>query len=187
MLAEKEDRIIFINDIDECSMTEAVNYLFSFAFTNKEPIYIVINSNGGDIYEMLALYDVIKYIQSLGIEVNTIGIGKIMSSGVIILASGNSRKIGKNSTIMCHWGTAGLEGNIFQVENELLEFKRIEKTCNKILAHETNLSEEQIEKFILNPANDIYILPEDAIKYGIADGLLTYVPYVNNKKNKNNV
>ena len=123
---------------------------------------------------MLALYDTIKYVQSLGAQINTIGLGKIMSAGVVILVSGNTRKIGQNSTIMWHWGSDSIEGDMFDLKNEIKELARLDNLCNNILVQETNMSQKDIES-LLSPRVDIYITPDEAMKYGMVDGLLETV------------
>lgn len=169
---DDDDRIILLNEVDETPILTAIHSLFTLAQKDKKnPIYIVINTVGGSIYDMLALYDAIKYVQSLGITVNTVGLGKIMSAGVILLAAGNSRKIGKNATIMWHWGSDSVEGNIFEMKNEVNEFERLEHLCNDIFKEETKMTKEEMEE-LLNSKIDVYITPEKAIKLGIVDEYL---------------
>lgn len=169
---EDDSRIILLNEVDETPISTAVHMLFAMAQKDKKsPIHVLINTFGGMIYDMLALYDAIKYVQNLGVPVNTIGLGKIMSAGVILLSSGNTRRIGKNATIMWHWGSDSIEGDMFELRNELEEVERIEDLCNQILIEETKMTNEEIEK-LLSPRTNIYITPEKAIDYGIVDSLL---------------
>lgn len=176
MVAKKDfdddDRIILLNDVDESPISTAIHSLFTLAQKDKKtPINIIINTFGGGIYDMFALYDAIKYVQSLGTPVNTIGLGKIMSAGVILLVAGDTRQLGKNSTIMWHWGAAGIEGDMFELKNELKEVERLDNLCNDILSQETNMSKKDIEN-LLAPRVDIYVTPEEAIEYGMVDGYL---------------
>lgn len=169
---EEDERIIILNDVEESTISTAIQSLFSLAQKDKKnPIYIIINTFGGLIYDMFALYDAIKYVQSLGIQVNTIGLGKIMSAGVVLLAAGSIRKIGKSATIMWHWGSDSIEGDIFELKNELSEVERQEELCNEILAKETKMSKQEILD-LLSSRMDVYITSEKAIQYGIADGYL---------------
>jgi len=167
-----DDRIIILNEVDESPISNAIHQLFTLAQKDKKsPIHIIINTFGGVIYDMLALYDAIKYIQSLGIPVNTIGLGKIMSAGVILLAAGTSRKIGRNATIMWHVGHDEFGGDILEIENEILEFRRLEGLCNKILSEDTKISDDKMKE-MLHPRVDVYITPKEAIQFGIVDGYL---------------
>lgn len=169
---DDDARLILLNEIDESAILSAIQSLFLFSQKDKtSPINIVINTFGGGIYDMFALYDAIKYVQSLGVPVNTIGLGKIMSAGVLLLAAGTVRKIGKNSTIMWHWGTDAIEGDMFELKNELDELARLDKLCNTVLTDETKMFKKDVEK-LLSGRMDIYITPEQAIEYGIVDSFL---------------
>ena len=166
------ERILFLTDVDETPVISVMGHLFTLSKKDKtKPIYIVINTFGGSVYDMFALYDAIKFVQSLGVEVNTIGIGKIMSAGVLLLASGTHRKIGKNASIMYHWGFSEASGNIFQMEVELAEAKRLEYLCNDLLCHNTKMDTKQIEELLL-AKTDVYVPASKAIELGIADGFL---------------
>lgn len=178
-----DDRIIILNDLEETS--QIMNQLFYLAQKDKtSPIHIIINTYGGEIYDMLALYDAIKYVQSCGIKVMTIGLGKIMSSGVILLSSGTERKIGKNATLMWHWGHDSIEGNIFQMENDLSEMKRLDHLCNEILTSDTKLSKDKIEE-LLSTKTDVYITSEQAVEYGIVDSFLENGPKKKTTRKRN--
>jgi|GEM_PF-1582841 len=168
----EDDRIILLNEVDESPISTAIQSLFTLAQKDKKtPINLIINTFGGSIYDMFALYDAIKYVQSLGTPVNTIGLGKIMSAGVILLVAGNTRKVGKNSTIMWHLGTDSIEGDMFELRNELNEVERLDDLCNHILCQETNMSKKDIEN-LLSSRVDVYVTPEQAIEYGMADSYL---------------
>lgn len=169
---EHEDRVLVLNDVDEDSASSLIKDLFIFAQkSRKKPIYIIVNSYGGDVYEMLAIYDAIQYVKSLGVTVYTMGIGKIMSSGVIVLIAGSIRKIGKYSTIMWHYGASSMSGNLLQIQSELSEFERLEDMANDILSKHTKMTKSQIEKMI-STQTDVYLDAEKAIELGMADDFL---------------
>lgn len=182
-LDSESERILFLTDIDETPITMVTSHLFTLAKKDKKkPIYIIINTFGGSVYDMFALYDAMKYIQSLGTPVNTIGIGKIMSAGVLLLAAGTNRKLGPNASIMYHWGKSEAVGDLFEIEIELAEIKRIEHLCNKLLSDNSSMTIEDIETLILERM-DVYLSSEEAIKYGLADSLLG-VPVKGSQKKK---
>ncbi len=89
---------------------------------------------------MFALYDAMKYVQSFKIPVDTVGVGKIMSAGVLLLAAGTCRKVGKNASIMYHLTANSVDGNIFDIECELAETKRLEALCNDLLAENSKMT-----------------------------------------------
>jgi len=175
-LDSESERILFLTDVDESPVTTVIAHLFTLAKKDKKKsIYIVINTFGGSVYDMFALYDAMKYIQSLGTAVNTIGIGKIMSAGVLLLAAGSERKVGQNASIMYHWGKSEAAGDIFEMEVEIQETKRIEHLCNKLLSENSKMSIADIENLI-SKRTDVYLSASDAIHYGIADMILEIPP-----------
>ena len=62
-----------------------------------DPIELMICSPGGNASEMFAIYDSMRVVRD-GCEIETFGVGKVMSAGVLILAAGTKgkRKIGKS-------------------------------------------------------------------------------------------
>ena len=114
-----------------------------------------------------------RFTVIIELDVETVGIGKVMSAGVPLLASGTKgkRKIGRNCRIMIHNVSGGNYGSIFILENELEEIKWIQDRYIECLAKDTKLTKSQIKK-MLNRQTDVYLSAEDAIKYGIADEIV---------------
>ena len=73
-----------------------------------EPIKLLISTPGGSASDMLSVYDAIRMVKPL-CDVETVGLGKVMSAGVLLLAAGSKghRKIGENCRVMIH-GVADL-------------------------------------------------------------------------------
>lgn len=173
----QDERLIYLNsDVEEDSVGVAVANLFQmFNKDPLKPITLIINTYGGSIDEMLALYDTMKYVQHTGGKIHTIGLGKIMSAGVLVLAAGTKghRKIGRNARVMYHAGAYSLADGVAldSMENNIKEYKRLEELCNVLFADETNLSLEEVNKMLENKL-DIYMTPETAIQHSIVDGYL---------------
>jgi len=73
-----------------------------------KPINLVINSSGGDVYEMLGIID---YIETLSVPVNTICRGRAFSAAAVILACGTgTRMVSKRSCVMFHESSSYLDG-----------------------------------------------------------------------------
>jgi ATP-dependent protease ClpP protease subunit len=106
-------------------------------------------------------------------DIETIGIGKVMSAGVLILASGTkgSRKIGRNCRVMLHSVISGHHGSFPNIENEMKETKELQDMYFDYLCSCTKLTRNKIKKLLLNNV-DAYLSAEEAIKYGIADDYL---------------
>jgi len=129
---------------------------------------------------MFSLYDTIKFLPC---PVHTIALGKVMSAGVLLLASGvkGKRVIGRNARIMIHPISGGVFGNVFEAVNEVREHERLQSLMTDALLRETKMTREEIEK-IMEAGHDCYITPEQAIKMGIVDHFVGEEP--KNKKSK---
>jgi len=134
-----------------------------------DPIELMICSPGGQAAEMFAVYDTMRLIRE-SCPIETFGVGKVMSAGVLILAAGTkgSRKIGKNCRVMIHSVVGGVHGGIHNVENEIDEIRWTQDQYVKMLAEETDMSRPQLKKMLQRKMN-IYFSAEEAVEKGIAD------------------
>mgnify|MGYP006210696023 CR=1 FL=1 len=134
-------------------------------------ITLVINSPGGQVHSAFALIDTMK---GSAIPIKTIGLGMIASCGILTFMSGTKGKrfITPNTSILSHqysWGSAGKEHELFARvrEFELSTTRMIEhyKKC-------TGMSEKKIREVLL-PAEDVWLSAKEAVKYGIADKIVS--------------
>lgn len=134
-----------------------------------KPIEFMLNTPGGNADEMFALYDVMRLYRDK-CPINTFGIGKVMSAGVLLLAAGTKgqRRIGKHCRVMIHSVIGGSAGSFHNLENEMEEIRYIQKTYLKALSEETGTSYNELRKMIDKKVN-IYLSAEEAVKLGIAD------------------
>lgn len=164
-------RIVYMaGDVDENSISQVIAHMLGLATVDDKPIQFVISTYGGAVDEMFSLYDVIKFLPC---PINTIGLGKIMSAGVLLLAAGQKGKrlLGQNSRLMIHPISGGTRGNIFEVMNETTEMKRMQDLMTDLLRKETKMSKAEIDK-IMKAGHDHYITPDQALKYGIVDKII---------------
>ena len=158
----------------------------SHAVGNKDPenpdseqvivarsISMMVSTHGGTASDMFSILDVMDMVKDRTCDIETFGIGKVMSAGVPILAAGTKgkRKVGRNCRIMLHNVMAGSHGTIFSMENELEEIKWIQERYIETLANYTKLTPSKIKK-LLKTQKDVYISAEEAIKMGIADEII---------------
>ena len=136
-------------------------------------IAMLVSTHGGTASDMFSILDVMDMIKERTCDIETVGIGKVMSAGVPILAAGSpgKRRVGRNCRIMLHNVMAGTGGTIFSMENELEEIKWIQERYIQTLANYTNLTPSKIKK-LLKTQKDVYISAEEAIKMGIADEII---------------
>jgi ATP-dependent Clp protease protease subunit len=137
-----------------------------------EPIEFYVNTHGGSASDMFAIYDMMRQVRK-SCEINTIGMGKIMSAGVLIMAAGTKgkRKIGAHARVMIHSVLGGSEGPLHNLQNEFDEIKFVQEAYTKALIKETNLTPKAMKDLLERHVN-IYLSAEEAVKYGIADEVI---------------
>ena len=133
------------------------------------PIEMVISTNGGNADDMFAIYDVMRLCRE-EVDIETLGIGKVMSAGTLLLAAGTKgkRKIGKHCRVMIHSVIGGSIGPMHQLDNEMKEVKAIQESYIKAICEETNLTERKLRALLKKKVN-IYLTAEEAVEHGFAD------------------
>ena len=140
------------------------------SLAHKDPVKFLISTFGGNAVDMFGIYDAVRLLHDEGIEVHTVGSGKVMSAGVLLLACGakGKRTIGRNCRVMVHPVVGGAHGPSHDIQNEVEEILQTQKQYVECLANETKLSISRLNKLISEKRN-IYLSAEEAVKYGIAD------------------
>ena len=178
--------IALFGDIDEAKAGQLCFNLFHLAADKRymaanpedltegleevvDPVQLMICSPGGNASEMFAIYDCMRLIRE-SCPIETLGVGKVMSAGVLILAAGTKgkRQIGKNCRVMIHSVIGGVSGGLHNVENEIDEIRWVQDQYIKMLADESDMSRAQLKKMLQRKVN-IYLSAEEAVERGIAD------------------
>ena len=136
----------------------------------KEPIELMISTQGGSAADMFAVYDTMRLVRDGGCPVATTGVGKVMSAGVLLLAAGSPghRRIGANCRVMLHGVASGHVGQINSLENELEEVRWTQEQYIKALSKQTDMTTKYIKKLIDRGVN-VYLTAKEAVELGIAD------------------
>ena len=118
---------------------------------------------------MFALYDIMRTVRQ-ETEIHTLGLGKVMSAGVLLLAGGTKgkRRIAKNCRVMIHSVAAGNAGALHDLTNELEAIQDLQDMYTSCLAAETNMTEGDIKE-MLNRNVNVYLSATEAVQLGIAD------------------
>ena len=132
---------------------------------------LVINSPGGQVHSAFALIDTMK---GSAIPVKTVGLGMIASCGLLTFMSGTKgrRVITPNTSILSHqysWGSVGKEHELFA------RVKEFELSTARMIDHYkkcTGLSEKKVRDILL-PPEDRWLSAKEAVKYGIADKIVS--------------
>ena len=164
-------------DVDEeKSMDLIIGLLALTDFSPKdppyEPIKFYISTYGGSADEMFSVYDMMSLIKK-GCVIETIGLGKVMSAGTLLLAAGTKgkRKIGRHCRVMIHAVAAGSHGELHDMENEMKSIKHIQELYINALARETQMTKRTIQKLLDRRVN-VYLTAEEAVEFGIADEVI---------------
>jgi len=190
--AEEEQRVIVIDrgesasevevraiglftDISEEKVAEVVQALLYFNEGSKtseeapEPIDFYLSTYGGNADDMFALYDIMRLIEPQ-IPLHTIGVGKVMSAGVLLLAAGTKgqRRIMKNCRIMIHSVAAGNHGDLHNLVNEIEALQDLQEMYINCLVQETKMTKSELKKMLERKVN-VYLSAEKAVELGIAD------------------
>jgi len=133
------------------------------------PIDFYIATGGGNVAEMFAIYDVMRLVRE-ETPIHTIGIGKVLSAGVLLLAAGTKgeRRIGKHCRLMLHRVLTGESGSLHNIQASVKEAEIIEQMMFEALVEETSLTMKQVKK-IVSKNLDVYFSAEEAVEMGIAD------------------
>jgi len=176
--SEPDLRIIgMFCDVSEEKVAEIIHAMLYLNEMNKmekeaadrKPIEFYLSTYGGSADDMFALYDIMRTIRQDS-EIHTLGLGKVMSAGVLLLAAGTKgqRRIAKNCRVMIHSVAAGNHGNLQDLTNELGAIQDLQDMYTSCLVAETNMSESDI-KDMLNRNVNVYLSAVEAVKLGIAD------------------
>ena len=157
--AELAQTLIYLNELNKIEKDE----------DKKKPIDFYISTYGGSADDMFALYDLMNIVKE-DTDIKTIGLGKVMSAGVLLLAAGTKgdRRIGKNCRVMIHNVVAGNHGSLPNLTNELEAIQQLQDDYVDALVESTKLSKKKLKK-ILNEKVNVYLSAEEAVQYGIAD------------------
>lgn len=133
----------------------------------KDPINLIINSDGGDVYEALGIID---YIQSLDIKINTICRGRAMSAAALLLCSGTGiRAASKNSTIMFHEMSSGIYGKSSDMKANVQHMEKLEEIIVGIMSSNSN---KDNKFWVDNTVKDYYLSPQEALELGVIDTII---------------
>ena len=168
-----KDRIIFLGeDVNPTTSSLIIaQLLFLESEDPDKEIYLYINSPGGSITDGMGIIDTMNYIKC---PVSTICIGMAASMGAALLAAGEKGKrfATPNAEVMIHQpliGGGGLSGQTTDIKIHAEHLVRTREKMNKLLSDRTGQSIEQVA---MDTERDNYMTAEQALEYGIIDGIM---------------
>ena len=134
---------------------------------SKDPINVLLNTNGGDVYEALGIID---YIESLEVPVNVIARGRVMSAGAMILCTATGvRAASKLTTIMVHEASAEIFGKTADIKANADHIDELEEDFYRMMAAKTKHNEEFWKKAC---RKDYYMSASKALELGLIDQII---------------
>ncbi len=165
-----KDNIIFLGTpiTDDVANVVSAQMLHLESENPDRDISIYINSPGGDINAMFAIYDTMQYIRP---DITTICFGQAASAAAILLAAGTKGKrlALPNARILLHQPYTGAQGQVSDLEIAAKEIDRLKQSLEEILAFHTG---QPIEKIALDTDRDFVMTATEARDYGLIDEVL---------------
>ena len=165
------ERIIFLGTPIDDTIANLVcaQMLFLESEDPDKDINLYINSPGGDITGLLAVYDVMKYIKS---DVSTFCFGQAASAAAVLLGAGakGKRFALPHARMLLHQPWGGVGGQASDIEIQAREILRMKDLLNSMLANDTGQSVERVNK---DTDRDFIISAEEAVEYGLIDEVIT--------------
>ena len=164
------DRIVYIGtEIDDGVANVVIAQLLHLESESPEtPINLYLNSPGGSVTAMLAIYDTMQFIRS---PVGTTCVGQAASGAAVLLASGapGSRTVLPHARVVLHQPSGGGQGTLPDLAVHAKEIARLRVAMEQILAAHTGQSVERLRE---DTDRDLILAAPDAVAYGLADGVL---------------
>jgi len=166
-----KERIIFLGTpIDDTIANLVCAQLLFLEYEDPDKdIHLYINSPGGDITALFAIYDTMKFIKP---DKSTFCFGQAASAAAVLLAAGNKGKrfALPHARILIHQPYGGAAGQATDIELQAKEILRMRDLLNQMLAHDTGNPREKIEK---DTDRDFIMSADEARDYGIIDEVIT--------------
>ena len=166
-----KERVVFVVGEVEDHMANLIvaQLLFLESENPEKDIALYINSPGGSVSAGLAIYDTMQFIKP---DISTICVGQAASMGAVLLAGGakGKRYCLPHSRVMIHQPLGGFRGQATDIEIHAREMLDTRERLNRILAHHTGQSIDQIK---IDTERDNFMSGEQAVSYGLVDAVLS--------------
>ncbi|HLN16094.1 MAG TPA: ATP-dependent Clp protease proteolytic subunit [Acidimicrobiales bacterium] len=166
-----KERIIFLGTPIDDTVANLVcaQLLFLESEEPDKDIHLYINSPGGDITALFAIYDTMKYIKP---DVSTFCFGQAASAAAVLLGAGARAKrfALPHARILLHQPFGGVEGQASDIELQAKEILRMRDLLNHMLAGDTG---QAIDKIAKDTDRDFVMTADEAVGYGLIDEVIT--------------
>lgn len=165
----KTRQILLSGEINEENAEKIVRQLFILEADSDKPIYIFIDSPGGDVDAGFAIFDAIRFVNA---PVYTIGMGLVASAAaLILLASPKERRLGlPHSHYLIHQPLSGMKGTATEIEIHAMEIAKTKAKINEIIAGETGTPLDKVTK---DTDRDFWLAADEAASYGLISKVIS--------------
>ena len=165
-----KERIVFLGTpIDDTVANLIMAQLLHLESDEPEKdINLYINSPGGSVHALLAIYDTMQYIKP---DVVTICMGQAASAAAVVLSAGApGKRLGlPHSRVLIHQPSGGAEGQSVDIEIQAREILRMRRMLDEILATHSG---QDVAKVSRDTDRDFIMTAEEAKQYGIIDDII---------------
>lgn len=165
----KTRTILLSGEVNKDLAARVIRQLLILEQENDDPIYVFIDSPGGDADAGYAMFDAIRFVKP---QVFTVGVGLVASAGaLVLLAADKTRRIGfPNSHYLIHQPASGTRGVATEIEIHAREIEKMRARINQLIADETGKPLKQVEK---DTDRDYWMSAPEAIDYGLISRVVT--------------
>ncbi|WP_395656363.1 ClpP family protease [Nocardioides sp.] len=164
------DRIVYLGtEIDDGVANVVIAQLLHLESDSPEtPINLYLNSPGGSVSAMLAIYDTMQFVRS---PVGTTCVGQAGSSAAVLLAAGapGGRTVLPHARVVLHQPSGGGQGTLPDLAVQAKEIARVRSEMEQILARHTG---QPVERLREDTERDLVLTAPEAVGYGLVDAIL---------------
>jgi ATP-dependent Clp protease protease subunit len=165
------DRIVYLGtELDDGVANAVIAQLLHLASEDADsPINLYVNSPGGAISAMLAVYDAMQFVAA---PVHTTCVGQAAWTAAVLLAGGEPghRSILPHGRVVLHQPATQGRGSIPDLIVEAEEVARVRLLLEELLAHHSGRTPEQVRE---DTDRDLVLPAAAAVDYGIVDVVLS--------------
>ena len=165
----KTRTILLTGEVDKDLSEKVIRHLLLLESISSEPITILIDSPGGDVYAGFSIFDMIRFIKA---PVRIVGMGLIASAAaLILLAAPKERRYGlPNSSYLIHQPLSGIQGVATDIEIHARELEKTKERLNQIIAEATGQSLERVSR---DTDRDYWMNAVEASTYGLIERIIS--------------
>ena len=160
--------ILLSGEINRDKADEICRQLLVLDSESQDPVYVYINSPGGDVDSGFAIYDMIRFISS---PVTVIGMGLVASAAALIfLAVPAERRTGfPDSTYLIHQPLSQLKGVAVDVTSYANKIEQLRHKLDQVIADAVGKTRDEVEK---DTERDYWLSADEAKAYGLLSRII---------------